>query len=100
MSLTPDDRSGRLIAQLAWVLARAEALIRDQYGTDAASCFTDAWGEVPHALQGESAGPVTPTSWTCGCGHTNGINLARCATCTRKPGYDWERKEDNPCTWQ
>lgn len=26
------------------------------------------------------------TTWTCGCGHTNGCNLATCAACGRKPG--------------
>lgn len=24
-------------------------------------------------------------TWYCGCGHTNGVNLARCAACTRDP---------------
>lgn len=26
------------------------------------------------------------TEWHCGCGHTNGSNLAVCAACGRKPG--------------
>lgn len=26
-----------------------------------------------------------PAGWSCGCGHTNGINLAVCAACERKP---------------
>lgn len=25
-------------------------------------------------------------TWLCGCGHTNGVNLATCAQCGRKPG--------------
>ena len=25
-------------------------------------------------------------SWSCGCGHVNGCNLAVCAVCGRKPG--------------
>ena len=25
-------------------------------------------------------------TWTCGCGHTNGAELAICAQCKRKPG--------------
>lgn len=25
-------------------------------------------------------------SWSCGCGHVNGLNLATCAQCGRKPG--------------
>ena len=24
-------------------------------------------------------------SWQCGCGHTNGVNLATCAMCNRSP---------------
>jgi hypothetical protein len=27
-----------------------------------------------------------PYNWECGCGHINGINLATCAQCDRKPG--------------
>jgi hypothetical protein len=30
--------------------------------------------------------------WTCGCGWTNGINLATCACCGRSPN-----SQDNPC---
>lgn len=39
------------VQQLAWVLDRAEQIVRDEHGKDAAYSFTQAWSELPKELQ-------------------------------------------------
>ena len=46
------------------------------------SMLADAAPPSPQAAQ--EAPPSFP-HWICGCGHTNGCNLARCAMCDRDP---------------
>jgi hypothetical protein len=35
------------VKQLEWVLNRAEEIVRDEHGKDAAYAFTEAWGLLP-----------------------------------------------------
>jgi hypothetical protein len=39
------------IKELEWVLHRAEEIIRDEYGKNAAYAFVEAWGQLPKELQ-------------------------------------------------
>lgn len=43
--------------------------------------LVDLMGTLADALQ-----TMVNITWTCGCGHTNGVNLSTCAQCGRRPG--------------
>ncbi len=45
------------IKELEWVLNRAEEIIRDEYGKNAAYAFVEAWGQLPKELRT----PIEPT---------------------------------------
>jgi hypothetical protein len=52
-----DRQTSQKIAELEWVLARAEDIVAYEHGKDAAYAFTQAWGELPKEL----ATPVADT---------------------------------------
>lgn len=50
-----------------------------------AACLGDALATYNRFVGEDVFKNSVPQGWPCGCGHTNGINLAVCAACGRKP---------------
>ena len=69
-------------------LVSNDAVVRGQSGEE--SMRTRIIGLIASSLVLPSptkASPQEPVNtWYCGCGHTNGCNLATCAACSRPPG--------------
>ncbi len=58
----PAPQREQLIANLEWVLKRAEEIVRDEHGRDAAYAFTQAWLELPDPDELSSHAPPAPTA--------------------------------------
>ncbi len=58
----PAPQEEQRIANLEWVLKRAEEIVRDEHGRDAAYAFTQAWLELPDPDELSAAAPPAPTA--------------------------------------